>query len=251
MAGHSKWANIKHRKGAQDKKRGKIFTKLIREITIAAKLGGDDSNSNPRLRTAMDKAFASNMPKNTIQRAIARGVKNEAGDTLEEVRYEGYGPHGIAVIVNCLTDNKNRTVAEVRHTFTKAGGNLGTEGSVAYLFQQKGVIDISITDQDENKIMELAIDAGAEDIQPQSETQLQILTLPEELSSIVKALKAADCVIDHAEITFVASTNVDITEIDAAEKIIKFLSDLDDLDDVQDIYSNANIEKSLLEKLKE
>ncbi|MCB1827768.1 MAG: YebC/PmpR family DNA-binding transcriptional regulator, partial [Coxiellaceae bacterium] len=163
MAGHSKWHNIQHRKGAQDAKRGKIFTKLIREITVASKMGGPELESNPRLRAAVDKALSANMTKDTIQRAIKRGSGDGDADNMMEIRYEGYGPNGVAVIVDCLTDNKNRTVAEVRHAFTKCGGNLGTDGSVAYLFAQKGLISFP-AQSDEDKIMEIAIEAGAEDV---------------------------------------------------------------------------------------
>jgi YebC/PmpR family DNA-binding regulatory protein len=249
MAGHSKWANIKHRKGAQDKKRGKIFTKLIREITIAAKLGGEDPDSNPRLRTAIDKAFAGNMPKDTIQRAIKRGARNDANDNLEEVRYEGYGPCGIAVILDCLTDNKNRTVAEIRHAFTKAGGNLGTEGSVAYLFQQKGIIDISVNGLDENKIMELTIDAGAEDINTIENKYFQVITAPEDLNAIKNKLMNAGLSLEQSDVMLLASNMIDINDIASAKKIVQFLNNLDDLDDVQNIYSNVNIEQNVLEKI--
>lgn len=249
MAGHSKWTNIKHRKGAQDKKRGKIFTKLIREITIAAKLGGEDLGANPRLRTAVDKAFAGNMPKDTIQRAIQRGARNDANDNLEEVRYEGYGPYGIAVILDCLTDNKNRTVAEIRHAFTKAGGNLGTEGSVAYLFQSKGVIEIPFQHHDENKVMALAIDAGAEDIQMLGNGVLQIISAPEDLKAVKNALLETGLTLEQADITLLASNTMDITDTETAKKVIHFLNGLDDLDDVQNIYSNVNINKEILDNI--
>jgi len=249
MAGHSKWANIKHRKGAQDKKRGKVFTKLIREITIAAKLGGEDLGSNPRLRTAVDKAFAGNMPKDTIQRAIKRGARNDANDNLEEIRYEGYGSCGIAVILDCLTDNKNRTVAEIRHAFTKAGGNLGTEGSVAYLFQSKGVIELPFEGQDENKIMELAIDAGAEDIQILEDGVLQVISTPEDLEAVKKSLLDAGLTLEQSDITLLATNRVNITDLETAKKIVRFLNALDDLDDVQHIYSNVNIEKDILDQI--
>lgn len=252
MAGHSKWANIKHRKGAQDKKRGKVFTKLIREITIAAKLGGEDPDSNPRLRTAIDKAFTENMPKDTIQRAIKRGAKNDANDNLEEIRYEGYGPCGIAVILDCLTDNKNRTVAEIRHAFTKAGGNLGTEGSVAYLFQSKGIIHVPLKNQNENEIMELAINAGAEDIHITDDDQyFQIITPPEDLEIVKNALLGAGLPLQQSEVELIASNTVDIDDLENAKKITRFLNELDDLDDVQNIYANVTIEKHIAEKLAE
>ena len=251
MAGHSKWANIKHRKGAQDKKRGKIFTKLIREITIAAKIGGEDLSANPRLRTAVDKAFAGNMPKDTIQRAIKRGARNDASDHLEEVRYEGYGPYGIAIILDCLTDNKNRTVAQIRHAFTKAGGNLATEGSVAYLFQSKGIIETSFEPQDESKIMEFAIDAGAEDIQALEDGILQIITTPNDLDAVKKSLLEAGLKLKQSDMTLLASNMINITNLENAKKVIQFLNGLDDLDDVQNIYSNVNIEKDILDQINE
>ena len=249
MAGHSKWGNIKHHKAAQDKKRGKFFTKLIREITIAAKLGGGDIGANPRLRSAVDKAFAGNMPKNTIERAIKRGMKNETGDSLEEIRYEGYGPYGVAVILDCLTDNKNRTVSEIRHAFTKVGGNLGTEGSVAYLFQAKGIIDIVYQPQDENTIIDLAIDAGAEDIEIQENGILQVITLPENADRVKQALLKANLTLEQSDVTLLASTTINITDIEKAKKIIKFLNELDDLDDVQNIYSNVTIETDILNQI--
>lgn len=237
MAGHSKWANIKHRKGAQDAKRGKVFTKLIREITVAAKLHGGDLNSNPRLRTAMDKALAANMTKDTIDRAIKRGVGGDDTDNLEEIRYEGYGPAGVAVMVDCLTDNRNRTVSEVRHAFNKYGGNLGTDGSVAYLFTKCGQM-IFAPGADEDKIMEVAIEAGAEDVVTQDDGSMEIITSVEAFDEVLSAIKNNDLNPDNAEITMVPSTTVDL-DSDGSESMMKLIDVLEDLDDVQDVYTNA------------
>jgi YebC/PmpR family DNA-binding regulatory protein len=249
MAGHSKWANIKHRKGAQDKKRGKIFTKLIHEITIAAKLGGADSDTNPRLRTAIAKALAGNMPKDTVIRAVKRGARDDAANNLEEIRYEGYGPYGIAVMVDCLTDNKNRTVAELRHAFTKVGGNLGTEGSVAYLFETTGEIELSCCEhQNNDQIMEIAIEAGAEDIYTEN-GRVKILTSPQNLQHVRKELLTAGASVEQSEVTWLASAAIDISDLENAKKISDFLSALDDLDDVQTIYSNVNIAEDILNQL--
>jgi len=247
MAGHSKWANIKHRKGAQDKKRGKIFTKLIREITVAARLGGPDSGSNPRLRAGIQSALSANMPRDTIDRAIKRGAGGDDGTTLEEIRYEGYGPSGLAVMVDCMTDNRNRTVAEVRHAFTKCGGNLGTDGSVAYLFTQQGLISFE-PGADENTIMEIAIDAGAEDITTHDDGSIDVITLPDDYSNVVDALTAANLTPAHAEITMNASTTVSLDK-EGAEKVLRMIDMLEDLDDVQNVYSNADIPTEILEQL--
>jgi YebC/PmpR family DNA-binding regulatory protein len=200
MAGHSKWANIQHRKGAQDAKRGKLFTKLIREITVAARLEGSDPAASPRLRAATDKALAANMPKDKIERAIKRGAGDMEGVAYEEVRYEGYGPHGVAVMVDCMTDNRNRTVAEVRHVFSKGGGNLGTDGSVAYLFSKKGVISYP-KGSNEDAIMEVAIEAGVEDVVANEDGSIDVFTEPEELSAVKRALEEADLKPEQAEIT--------------------------------------------------
>lgn len=238
MAGHSKWANIKHAKARQDAKRGKVFTKLIREITVAARLGGEDIDSNPRLRAVVDKAFAANMPKDTITRAIKRGAGSGAGDNLVEVRYEGYGPSGVAVMVDCLTDNKNRTVAEVRHAFSKCDGNLGTEGSVAYLFKQRGLITFP-PNSDEEKIMEIALEVGAEDVTTNDDGSIDVTTLPEDFEKIRNAMKAADLNPSHAEVTVLASTEVGLDK-DSAEQMLRLTEMLEDLDDVQNVYSNAD-----------
>ncbi|MCH9643406.1 MAG: YebC/PmpR family DNA-binding transcriptional regulator [Gammaproteobacteria bacterium] len=240
MAGHSKWHNIQHRKNAQDAKRGKIFTKLIREITVAAKLGGGDPDANPRLRAAIDKALGGNMTKDTIQRAVKRGAGGGEGTDMVELRYEGYGPKSIAVIVECLTDNKNRTVAEVRHAFTKCGGNLGTDGSVSYLFTKTGVITYA-PGCDEDKIMEAALEAGAEDVQTNDDGSIDVTTLPDDMLNVKQALIDAGLEPDQSDITMLASTQVDITDDKSTEKVIKFIDMLEDCDDVQNVYTNANL----------
>jgi len=247
MAGHSKWANIKHRKGAQDKKRGKIFSKLIREINVAAKMGGGDSSSNPRLRAAVDKALSNNMTRDTIDRAVKRGAGDEEGTELAEIRYEGYGPKGVAVMVDCMTDNKNRTVAEVRHAFSKAGGNLGSDGSVSYLFAQKGCITFA-PGVNEEKIMEIALEAGAEDIISDSDGSVDVITVPEQFGVVKDALDAAGLIAVNAEVTMTASTETDLDKEDA-EKVLRLVDALEDLDDVQEVYTNANIPDEIFESL--
>ena len=248
MAGHSKWHNIQHRKGAQDAKRGKVFTKLIREITIASRLGGPDPDANPRLRAAIDKALSANMTKDTIQRAAKRGAGSADGENMMEVRYEGYGPNGVAIIVDCLTDNKNRTVADVRHAFTKNGGNLGTDGSVAYLFNKKGLISFS-SDADEEKIMEVAIEAGAEDVIANDDHTIDVVTTAEDFMTVKDALTAAGLKPEGGEVTMIPATAVDITNEDDATRMIRLSDMLEDLDDVQNVYSNANIPEEILKKL--
>lgn len=248
MAGHSKWKNIQHRKGAQDAKRGKIFTKLIREITVAAKQGGEDPASNPRLRTAIDKALISNMTKDTIQRAIKRGAGGEDGAQMMEIRYEGYGVAGVAVIVDCLTDNKNRTVGEVRHAFTKCDGQLGTDGSVSYLFTKKGLISFP-RGVNEDKIIEVALDAGAEDVVTQEDGSIDVTTTPEQFSAVKEALIAKGLESDVAEITMIASTIVKIENPEQAAMIVKLSDMLEELDDVQNVYTNADIAEETLENM--
>ncbi|QXP82993.1 YebC/PmpR family DNA-binding transcriptional regulator [Methylococcus sp. Mc7] len=247
MAGHSKWANIQHRKGAQDAKRGKLFTKLIREITVASRAGGPDPGNNPRLRTVMDKALVANMSKDTIERAIKKGSGAADGDNYEEVRYEGYGPGGIAVLVDCLTDNRNRTVAEVRHAFSKAGGNLGTDGSVAYLFSKAGVVSFG-ADLGEDRVMEPALDAGAEDVVVNEDGSVDVLTAPDRFEAVRDALQSAGLTPESAEVTMRASTSVKLDKEDA-EKMIRLLERLEDLDDVQNVYSNADISEDILAEL--
>ncbi|MCZ6911834.1 MAG: YebC/PmpR family DNA-binding transcriptional regulator [Proteobacteria bacterium] len=247
MAGHSKWANIQHRKGAQDKKRGKLFTKLIREIMISARMGGPDPDANPRLRTAIDKARGQSMPKDNIERAVKRGGGDTDGTDYEEIRYEGYGPGGVAVLVDCLTDNRNRTVAEVRHAFTKYGGNLGADGSVAYLFNHVGQISLP-GGVNEDQVMEVALEAGAEDVISNDDSSFDVITDPLEFESIRDALAAAGLAAESAEVTHRASTSAELGEKDAM-RMIKLLEVLEDLDDVQNVYSNADISEEILASL--
>lgn len=247
MAGHSKWANIQHRKGAQDKKRGKLFTKLIREITIAARIGGGDTTANPRLRLAVDKAKSQSMPKDNIDRAIKRGSGDLDGSDYQEIRYEGYGPGGTAVMVDCLTDNKNRTVAEVRHAFTKYGGNLGADGSVGYLFNHVGLLSYP-PGSDEDAIMEAAIESGAEDVIVDDDTSVEVLTDPGDFESVRDAMREAGLAPEVSELTMRASTNSEL-ELQEAGSMIKMLEILEDLDDVQNVYSNADISEDILAQL--
>ena len=247
MAGHSKWANIQHRKNAQDAKRGKLFTKLIREITVAARMGDPDPNANPRLRLAVDKALAGNMTKDTIERANKRGSGAQEGENFEEVRYEGYGPGGVAVMVDCVTDNRNRTVAEVRHAFTKSGGNLGTDGSVAYQFTKAGIISYP-SGSDEDTIMEAALEAGAEDIVTNDDGSIDVLTEPDMFVDIKEAMIAAGLKPEQAEVTMRADISTPL-EVDDAGKMVRLLETLEDLDDVQDVYSNADISEDVLAQL--
>ena len=247
MAGHSKWANIKHKKAANDKKRGKIWTKVIREITVAARAGGGDIDSNPRLRLAIDKAKGTNMPKDTIDRAVKKGAGGDEDGNYEEIRYEGYGPGGAAVIADCMTDNRNRTAAEVRHAFTKYGGNLGTAGSVAYLFSKQGVISFD-AGADEDAIMEAALDAGAEDVISNDDGSVDVMTTPEDFEAVRDALLGDDLEAVHAEVTFTASTEATLNAKEA-ESMLKMIDLLEDLDDVQEVYSNADIPQEVLDSL--
>ena len=247
MAGHSKWANIQHRKGAQDKKRGKLFTKLIREITIAARMGGGDIAANPRLRLAVDKAKGQSMPKDNIERAIKRGSGDMEGDDFQEIRYEGYGPGGTAVMVDCMTDNRNRTVAEVRHAFSKFGGNLGADGSVAYLFAHVGQLSYP-AGSDEDGIMEAAIEAGAEDVIVASDKSIEVLTDPAEFEAVRDAMVEAGLEPEDAGLTMRASTD-SVLGRDEAESMVRLLEALEDCDDVQNVYSNADIPDEILAEL--
>lgn len=247
MAGHSKWANIQHRKNAQDAKRGKLFTRLIREITVASRMGGSDVVANSRLRLAIDKALAANMTKDTIDRAIKRG-SGEAGDTqYEEIRYEGYGPGGVAVLVDCMTDNRNRTVAEVRHAFSKCGGNLGTSGSVAFQFSETGIISFP-TGADEEQIMELALEAGADDVVTNDDGSVDVLTTPTAFEKVKQTMLKADLQPEQAEVTMRASNNASL-DLDNAQKMVKLLDMLEDLDDTQNVYSNADISDDIMAQL--
>jgi YebC/PmpR family DNA-binding regulatory protein len=239
MAGHSKWANIQHRKKAQDAKRGKIFTRLIREISVAAREGGGDPESNPRLRLAIDKANGANVPKDNIERAIKKATGELEGASYEELRYEGYAPGGVAVMVDCLTDNRNRTVSEVRHAFTKHGGNLGTDGSVAFQFEKRGVITFAPGTSEET-VMEAALEAGAEDIVTDDDGSIEVLTTPEEFEAVREGLKAAGLEFEQAEVTQRAGNLVEV-DVETGRKVLKFLDVLEDLDDTQDVWSNADI----------
>jgi len=250
MAGHSKFANIKHRKAAQDKKRGKIFTKLIREITVAARGGGGgDVATNPRLRLAVDKALGANMTKDTIDRAIKRGTGEGDETHYDEIRYEGYGPAGTALMVDCLTDNRNRTVSEVRHAFTKAGGNLGTDGSVAYMFDRTGVL-IYPAGSDEDAIMEAALEAGAEDVAAADDGSIEVTTSFEGFIAVKDAMTAAGFAPEAAEVVERAATMVDV-DLENAEKIMRLIDTLEDLDDVQEVHTNADFSDEVLAQLSE
>jgi len=244
MAGHSKWANIQHRKGAQDKKRGKLFTKLIREITVAARAGGGDPDANPRLRLAIDKAKGQSMPKDNIARAVKRGSGEIDGDDYEQILYEGYGPGGVAVMVDCLTDNRNRTVADVRHAFAKFGGNLGADGSVAYLFNKVGLLSFP-AGVDEDAIIEASIEAGAEDVVTNPDGSIDVLTEPGDFESVRAALGAGGKSVEFAEITMRASVAATLGEKEASS-MMKLLEMLEDLEDVQQVYSNAEIPDEIL-----
>ncbi len=247
MSGHSKWSTIKHKKGAADKKRGKIFTKLIKEITVAARMGGGDPESNPRLRHAINAAKAQNMPKDNFERAIKKGTGELEGVNYEEILYEGYGPGGVAVLVECLTDNKNRTIADVRYIFGKAGGNVGTDGCVAWMFDKKGLISVSKEDADEETLMEVALDAGAEDIKDEGDV-FEIITEPGDFDGVKDAVDGADIPCQMAEITMIPQ-NMTKVEGKEAEQTIRFMEALDDCDDVQKFYTNADIPDEAFEAI--
>jgi len=240
MAGHSKWANIKHKKAATDAKRGKIFTRLIREVTVAAKMGGADPAMNPRLRLAMDKATANNMPKDTIERAAKRGAGALEGVAYEEIRYEGYGINGAAVMVDCLSDNRTRTVADVRHAFSKYGGNLGTDGSVAFLFKHCGQL-VFAPGTNENKLMEAALDAGADDVVTNDDGSLEVITGPHDFVAVKEALVKAGFAPEYAEVTMKPTTEVEMAGEDAA-RMQRLIDAIESIDDVQDVYTNAVID---------
>lgn len=246
MAGHSKWHNIQHRKGAQDAKRGKIFTKLIKEIVIAAKMGGGVLENNPSLRVVIDKALAANMKRDTIESAVKRGSGDLDGDNYEEIRYEGYGTAGTAIMVDCLSDNRNRTVGDVRHAFTKHGGNLGTDGSVAYLFTKQGIINLEGGDED--KIMEIALDNGSEDVIVNDDNSIDIITSPEDYFAVKDALEVAGFKAMHSQITQEPTNRIELN-LNDSEKFMKLIDKLEDLDDVQDVYHNAEIVDEIMEQL--
>ena len=237
MAGHSKWANIQHRKGRQDSKRGKIFTRLIKEITVASRIGGGESGSNPRLRLAMDKAFENNMPKDTVERAIKRGAGELEGVNYEEIRYEGYGIAGAAVMVDCMTDNRVRTVAEVRHAFSKYGGNMGTDGSVSFLFKHCGTL-LFAPGTNEEKLIEAALEAGAEDVVSNDDGSFEVVTGPYEFTTVKAALEKAGIKAEFGEVTMKATTETPLAGDDAL-KMQKLLDAIEALDDVQDVYTSA------------
>ncbi len=247
MAGHSKWANIQHRKKAQDAKRGKIFTKLIREITVAARMGGSDISANPRLRMAVDKGLGANMNKDTIDRAIKRGAGELEGMEYEEILYEGYGAGGTALLVDCLTDNRNRTVSEVRHAFSKHGGNLGTSGSVAYLFSKQGVFSYE-PGVDEDRLMEIALESGADDIVNNEDGSVDVICQPDAFVGLQEALNNAGLEASFAEVSMRAGTMAAVSDKDA-EKIIRLIDVLEELDDVQNVYSNADFPEGVLENI--
>lgn len=247
MAGHSKWANIKHRKAAQDAKRGKIYTKVRRKLVVAVQQSGPNPEDNPSLRDAIAEARSVNMPKDTIERAIKSASGELDGARLEEIRYEGYGTAGVAVLVECLSDNRNRTVAEVRHAFSKCGGNLGTDGSVAYLFEKKGLINFA-PGADEERIMELALEAGADDVETSDDGSIEVSTAPENFSTVREAFEGAGIEADAAEVSMVAATTIALDK-DDAEKLMRLSDMLEDLDDVQKVYTNADIDDDILEQL--
>jgi len=246
VAGHSKWANIQHRKKAQDAKRGKLFTRLIREIVVAAKSGGSDLDANPSLRTAVDKAKSQSVPKDAIERAVKRGAGELDGSDYEEIRYEGYGPSGVAFIVDCLSDNRNRTVADVRHAFSKGGGNLGQSGSVAYMFSSIGVLLYS-PEHDEDSIMEAALEAGAEDVVVADDGSIEVITAPEEYVAVKQAMTDAGLEPEESDLTMRASTNTEL-DVDSAQKVLRLVDLLESSDDVQEVYYNADIPEEAYEE---
>jgi YebC/PmpR family DNA-binding regulatory protein len=244
MSGHSKWSSIKHKKGATDARRGKIFSKLIKEITVAARLGGGDPATNPRLRTAIQAAKSENMPKDNIERAIKRGTGELEGVSYEESVYEGYGPGGAAIFIESLTDNKNRAVADIRHIITKAGGNLGTSGCVAWMFEKKGYIVVENNAVDEDTLMEVAIDAGAEDVR-EDDSNYEIITAVQDFETVKSAIDNMSIPYIDAEITMLPQSTVNLEGKDA-EQIVKLMESLEDCDDVQKVYTNADIPEELI-----
>lgn len=247
MAGHSKWANTKHRKAAQDAKRGKIFTKLIRELTVAARQGGGDPASNPRLRAAIDKALSSNMTKDTVQRAVDRGAGNADGEQMDELVYEGYGPEGVAVLVECMTDNRNRTASDVRHAFSKFGGNLGTSNSVAFLFEEQGRLGFAAGTDDE-RIMETALEAGAEDVTEQDDGLL-VVTTPADFGVVKDAFESNGLTPEYSEVGKYPANYTTISDVDLGQRVMKLIDWLEDLDDVQNVYTNADFTDDVLEAM--
>lgn len=248
MAGHSHWAQIKRKKAAQDAKRGKLFTKLIREIMVAARLGGGDQSANPRLRAAIQAAKAANMPKENIERAIRKGTGQEPGTAWEEVTYEGYGPGGVAMLIKSVTDNKRRTVSELRHIFSKCGGNLAEPGAVSWIFEQKGLIVINREGADEERLLEEALEAGAEDVR-EYESEFEIITTPQDLEEVKQALEGAGFKIESAKVTMVPKSTVKIEDEKTAQQMLRLMETLEDHDDVQQIYANFDIPDELMERV--
>ena len=248
MSGHSKWANIKHKKGAADARRGKIFTRLIKEITVAARMGGGDPDGNPRLRSAIASARSENMPKDNIIRGIKKGTGELEGEVYDEILYEGYGPGGIAVLVECMTDNRNRTVAEVRHAFSKSNGNLGESGCVAYMFDKKGVIYVDKSTTNEEELMDLAIEAGGEDVEEDGD-QFQVLTAPEDFDEVREELEKAGVVIAEASLTMIPQNTIEVTEEKQAKALIRLLQTLEENEDVQNVHANCDIDDAMMEEL--
>lgn len=249
MAGHSKWANIQHRKGAQDAKRAKVFTRYIREITVAARMGGADIDSNPRLRAAVSAAKGVNMPKDNIERAISRGAGGADGDNIEEIRYEGYGQAGVAILVDCMTDNRNRTVSDVRSAFTKGGGSMGESGCVAWMFNQKGLFVFDSKDTDEERLMEEALEAGAEDVQDKPEEGcIEVTCEPGDFPQVQESLEAAGLKAQVAEVSWIPENTIKV-EGEPAEKLLALIERLEDLDDVQNVYANFDIDDAEMERL--
>lgn len=247
MSGHSKWSTIKHKKAAKDAKRGKLFSKLIKEITVAAKMGGGDINANPRLRTAVNTARTASVPTDNIDRAIKKGTGEVEGVEYEEIQYEGYGPGGVAVMVSVMTDNRNRTVSELRHLFTKCGGSMGETGCVAWMFKKRGILMVPKSAVDEERLMEIVLDVGAEDVEEQDD-MFQVTTAPESFDAVKEALDKAGIATDSASVTMVAANTVSL-EGASAEKTLKLLDELEDHDDVQDVASNFDISQEELERL--
>ena len=248
MSGHSKWANIKHKKGAADAKRGKVFTRLIKEITVAAGMGGGDPDGNPRLRSAIATARSENMPKDNITRAIKKGTGEIEGEIYDEILYEGYGPGGIAVLVECMTDNRNRTVADIRHYFSKSGGNLGESGCVAYMFDKRGMILVDKSTINEEKLMDLALEAGADDV-VEEDDQFQVVTAPDDFDEVREALEKGGVIFIEASITMVPQTIIDVTEEKPAKALLRLLDSIEGHDDVQNVHANFDIDDDLMEQL--
>ncbi len=249
MAGHSKWANIQHRKGAQDRKRAKAFTRFIREVVVAAKMGGSDPDANPRLRLALTKARSASVPKDSIERAVKRGAGELEADDYEEIRYEGYGPGGAAVMVDCLSDNRNRTVADVRHAFTKYNGQLGTDGSVSFMFTHEGVITFA-PGADEDAIMEVALEAGAEDVITTDDKSIEVITESSTFADVVEALEAKGLEPTNSEVTYRPSNKADLDD-KKSESMMKMLDRLEELDDVQEVYTNAEFSDAFMASLEQ